>query len=79
MKTTVGLLFLALGVPSVAQAQDQKLRISLTASSNVAAAPIGKSLDKHCPEVVVSVDKQRANYLLEAIETGAGKQESPTS
>ena len=77
MKTTVGLLFLALAVLSVAQAQGQKLRISLTASSNVAAAPIGKSLDKHCPEVVVSVDRLRANYLLEAIDAGAGKARKP--
>jgi len=60
-----------------AHAQEHKLRIFITASSNVAAAPVGKSLDKHCPEVVVSVDQQKANYLLEAIDTGAGKARKP--
>ena len=58
-------------------AQDHKLRVSLTSSSNVAAAPIGKSLDKYCPEVVITVDEQKANYLLEAIDTGAGKARKP--
>ena len=60
-----------------AQAQDHKLRVSLTGSSNVAAAPIGKSLDKHCSEVVITVDEAKANYLLEAIDTGAGKGRKP--
>ena len=72
----IAFVALLIAMPCV-QAQDHKLRVSLTPSSNVAAAPIGKSLDKHCPEVVVTVDQQRANYLLEAIDTGAGKARKP--
>ena len=56
-----------------AQLTGSKLRLCLTASSNLAAAPIGKSLDKHCPKVVITVDTQKANYLLEAVNTHAGK------
>jgi hypothetical protein len=77
MRRRLALAPLLIALAWARQAQEQKLRIYLTASSNVAAAPIGKSLDKHCPEVVVSVDKQRANYLLEAIDTGAGKARKP--
>jgi hypothetical protein len=77
MTKRLGLAPLLTFLAWAAQPQEQKLRICLTANSNVAAASIGKSLDKHCPEVVVSMDQQKANYLLEAIDTGAGKARKP--
>jgi hypothetical protein len=61
------------------QPQDRKIRIFLTGTdqtlgnrSNVSVAEIGKSLDKHCPEVVLTIEQQKADYLLEAKNTGAG-------
>jgi len=58
-------------------AQDAKTRISLTENSNVTSAEIGKSLDSHCPEVVLTADPRKADYTLEAINTGAGPARNP--
>jgi hypothetical protein len=62
---------------STLQGQDHKLRISLTRASNVSSAAIGKALDAHCPNIVITVDVQKADYLLEAIDTGAGPGRNP--
>jgi len=66
------------------QAQDHKIRIFLTGTdqtlgnrSNVSAAEVGKALDKHCPEVVLTIEQQKADYLLQAINTGAGVARKP--
>jgi hypothetical protein len=66
------------------QSQEHKTRIFLTGtdqtlanSSNVSAAEIGKALDKHCPGVVLTIEQQRADYLLEAKDTGAGSMRKP--
>jgi hypothetical protein len=66
------------------QPQDQKVRIFLTGtdqtlgnSSNVSAAEIGKSLNKHCPEVVLTIEQEKAEYLLQARDTGAGPARKP--
>jgi hypothetical protein len=64
--------------------QVQKLRIFITGTdqasgnrSNVSAAEIGKSLDKHCPELIITIEQQKADYLMEAINTGAGAGRKP--
>jgi len=64
--------------------QDHNVRIFLTGSdpalgnsSNVSAAEIGRSLDKHCPEVVLTIDQGKADYLLQARDTGAGPARKP--
>lgn len=54
--------------------QEHKIRVSLTASSNVA---IQREFDSRCAEVVVTVDQSKASYFLEAIDTGAGKARAP--
>jgi len=66
------------------QPQDHKVRIFLTGTdqtlgnrSNVSAAEVGKSLDKHCPEVVLTIEQGKAEYLLEARDTGAGPARKP--
>jgi hypothetical protein len=66
------------------QPQDHKIRIFLTGTdqtlgnrSNVSGAEIGNSLDKHCLEVVLTIEQQRADYLLEAKNTGAGAGRKP--
>jgi len=66
------------------QPQAHKVRIFLTGtdqtlgnSSNVSAAEIGKGLDKHCPEVVLTIEQQKADYLLQARDTGAGAARKP--
>ena len=38
---------------------------------------VGKGLDKHCPEVVLTIEQQKADYLLQAKDTGAGKARKP--
>jgi hypothetical protein len=57
--------------------QEHKIRVSLTASSNVVSAAIQKEFDSRCPEVVITVDPSKANYSLEAINTGSGKLRNP--
>ncbi len=77
MKCPLVLAILILAHGAVCWAQEPKTRISLTESSNVSSAEIGKSLDSHCPEVVITADSKKADYLLEAIYTGAGAARSP--
>lgn len=64
--------------------QVQKLRIFITGTnqasgnrSNVSAAGIGRSLEKHCAEVTITIEQAKADYLLEAIDTGAGAGRKP--
>ena len=78
MKTVylIGTLLLFACV-STSQGQDRKVRISLTGNSNVSAAEIGKALDVNCSGIVITVDPQKADYLLEAIYTGAGPARNP--
>lgn len=74
-------LFAAVLVPFIfagtCRAQDKKIRISVRANSNVSKAEIGKALDSHCPDVGITVDVEKADYLLEAINTGAGVARKP--
>jgi hypothetical protein len=58
-------------------AQSRTLKISLTASSNVSTAEVGKSLDARCPDVIVTADPEKADFRLEAIYTGAGAARKP--
>jgi hypothetical protein len=81
-RLSLAIAFLALG--GTCHSQDNKTRIflmgtdqTLANSSNVSAAEIGKSLDKHCPGVVLTIQQQRADYLLEAKDTGAGPARKP--
>jgi hypothetical protein len=57
--------------------QDRKIRIALTPRSNVSSSEVGKELDKHCPNVILTDDSQRAAYTLEAWDTGAGAGRKP--
>jgi hypothetical protein len=50
-------------------AQDHTFRISLTGRSNVSTAEVGKSIDSHCPDMTITADPGKADYLLEAIDT----------
>jgi hypothetical protein len=66
------------------QPQDHKTRVFLTGTdqtlgntSNVSAAEVGKALDKHCPQVVLTIEQQKADYLLQATNTGAGVARKP--
>lgn len=66
------------------RSQDYKIRIFLTGTdqtlgngSNVSAAEVGKALDKHCPQVVLTIEQQKANYFLQAKNTGAGAARKP--
>ena len=53
------------------------LRVALTPRSNVSASEVGKGLDKRCAGVVLSDDGKKADYTLEAWDTGAGAGRKP--
>jgi hypothetical protein len=76
MRGTIALTiaFLALALPCAPQ--EHKIRVFL-ASDDVSSAEVGKSLDKHCPQVTLTIDQQRADYLLEAKNTGEGPARKP--
>ena len=61
--------FLLLVFTVTCGAQDHTFRISLTMRSNVSTAEVGKSIDSHCPAMVITADSGKADYLLEAIAT----------
>ncbi len=80
--STLAIAFLIL--TGTSPPQNTRIRIFLTGtdqtlgnSSNVSAAEIGKSLDKHCPEVVLTIEHGKAEYLLQARDTGAGAARKP--
>jgi hypothetical protein len=56
---------------------NHKIRIALTQRSNVSTSEVGKGLDRHCPDVIISDDPQKADYDLEAWDTGAGPGRKP--
>jgi len=86
-RTMTRLLLLAMTLLMCAgtcRSQDHKIRVFLTGTdqtqgniSNVPAAEVGKALDKHCPEVVLTIEQQKADYLLQAKDTGAGAGRKP--
>lgn len=78
MKTLslLGALIILIATAS-SSAQERKTRISLTPNSNVSAAEIGKVFDTLRPDVIITADPQRGDYLLEAIYTGAGPARNP--
>jgi hypothetical protein len=69
------LLLLLMTAP--AAAQSRQTRIILTPRSNVSTAEVGKELDHHCPVVVITEDAQKANYQLEAWDSGGGPGSKP--
>ena len=74
LSTATLVLFILAGT---CKAQDKKIRISVRGKSNVSNAEIGKALDSHCPNVSITVDPEKADYLLEAVYTGAGPARKP--
>jgi hypothetical protein len=72
------LIALLLIAPCIlAPGEPKKTRISLTARSNVSTSEVGKELDRRCPEITITDDPQRADYELEAWDTGAGPGRKP--
>lgn len=64
--------------------QTEKIRIFITGTdqasgnrSNVSAAEVGRVLDQRCPQAIITLERQKANYLLEAIDTHAGAARKP--
>lgn len=77
MRNRCTLTLLLLSFAGVCLAQKSETRISITDRSNVSSAEVGKALDSHCADVIVTTDPARADYLLEAIYTGAGPARKP--
>jgi hypothetical protein len=77
MKTPFAVVLVLFIFAGTCHAQDKRIRISITAKSNVSEAEIGKALNSHCPDVSITVDPEKADYLLEAIDTGAGPARKP--
>jgi hypothetical protein len=69
--SAVAIAFLALA--PTCRSQDDKTRIVLTAESSVSTAEVGKSLDKHCPDVVLTIEQSKADFMLEAANTSGRK------
>lgn len=65
-------LIAALWLSVLCMGQTSRTRVSLTPRSNVSTSEVGKELDHHCPNVVITDDLQKAAYNLEAWDTGAG-------
>jgi len=70
-------LALLLGLCTIGTAQSKQTRISLTPRSNVSTAGVGKELDRYCPIVIITDDAPKADYQLEAWDTGAGPGRKP--
>lgn len=68
---------LLLGQCAIAQPQSNQTRISLTPRSNVSTSEVGKELDHYCPVAIITDDAQKADYQLEAWNTGAGPGRKP--
>jgi hypothetical protein len=62
-----------LSLAATCRSQDHKTRIILTAESSVTTAEVGKSLDKHCPDVVLTIEQPKADFMLEAANKGGRK------
>jgi hypothetical protein len=77
MRKLLAVVLLVLAYAGTCRAQDHKASIFLTDRSNVSQAEIGKSLDSHCPEVAITLDAKKPDYLLEAIDTHAGRARKP--
>lgn len=79
MKNIIAIVFAISISASIVFAQQH--RIFLTTSDiervGVTSSEVGKNLDKHCPSVVLTIDKSKADYLLEAIYNGDGPARHP--
>lgn len=78
MKASLMLVgFVGLACWSGGFAQGKHERITLTPRSNVSTSEVGKELDRHCSNVVITDDAQKADFTLEAWDTGAGAGRKP--
>lgn len=68
---------LFMGLSTITTAQSKQTRISLTSRSNVSTSEVGKELDQYCHTVIITDDVQKADYQLEAWNTGAGAGRKP--
>lgn len=66
MKRMNLLLFLLLAVPVVSQ---EPKRLMLSPKSNIATAEVAGGFAKYCPNVVITENEAKADYILEAAET----------
>jgi len=53
-----------------ASGQQKPLKIALTNASTIASADIVKDMSKQCPNVTVTLDSSKADYMLEASGEG---------
>jgi|SRR5208283_4009027 hypothetical protein len=74
---TVLAAVLLMGMCAISTAQSKQSRISLTPRSNVSTSEVGKELDKYCRTVIITDDVQKADYQLEAWDTGSGAGRKP--
>jgi len=62
-------LVLALGCGAALVAQQNTKRIFLSPKSNISTAQIAEGFSKYCPNVVLTQNDAKADYILEAAET----------
>ena len=67
MKTLVVIAFVLLLATSVSA--DEPVRVLLTPTSTVSSGEILKSMEKKCANVTLTMNSEKADFLLEAIAT----------
>jgi hypothetical protein len=67
MKTLVIIVLVLLFTASVCA--DERVRVLLTSSSNISSGEILKSMEKKCVDVTLTMNSEKAEFLLEAIAT----------
>ena len=74
MRIVARLAFLSLLSVTVLLGQANQKRIFLSPKSNIATAEIAEEFAKYCPDVAITQDAAKADYVLQAAETvGADK------
>ena len=74
MRTESTLVLLCLLSAAALLAQDNTKRIFLSPKSNITTGEVADGFSKYCPNVVVTQNESKADYVLEAAEAKSGSQ-----
>jgi hypothetical protein len=69
MRTLSALVVLCLLTAAVLFAQQNTKRIYLSPKSNITTSEVAEGFTKYCPNIVLTQNEAKADYLLEAAET----------
>jgi hypothetical protein len=69
MRILSALIFVCLLTATVLLAQKVPKRIFLSPKSNITTAEVAEGFSKYCPNIIMTQNQDKAEYLLEASET----------